>query len=576
MRSRYSDTVQRKHYVVIGGVVVVLLLIVLQLIYLNVVMRQDLLEYSRNKIERTITLFPKRGALYDRNGELLASSIQEYELWVDPLVVKDDDPSKITSLQNILHHCRDLGDYLAQQHTLKKRFVVLYARLGQSCATTSSNAYLSDSQATQVRMLKLRGARLNPVFRRYYPQKELFAQVLGYMNSTSPQDGIELLLNDSLKGKLGKSWVLLDGKGAVVDATHLEQSVQEGKDQTLTFDHRIQLYAYQALAHAVKKHKAQKGSVIVLNPKSGEVLSMVNYPSFNPNNWTQAEVATNYNYAIRDLLEYGSVIKPFTLAALLDHDAVALDEVIDVSAGYIEVGDRIFSDTKPLGRITLQQVISYSSNVGIISLVSRVSQQQLFQSLVQLSLADGVRSDLSLQKAVPLNLSSLEKGTSVLQASIAHGYSYSLSSLKLAQLYSILANRGVERPLRFVKQDRDAPARGIIRARPAVIETVNSMLESAVLSGTGKKAQVLPYRAAGKTGTARMIVPGTSEYSTKHYLASFAGFAPYEDPEILCVVTIYQPNGSSYYASEVAAPLFSKITRYALRLYGIHPGDATL
>ncbi|MDI9348220.1 MAG: penicillin-binding protein 2 [Methylacidiphilales bacterium] len=568
-----------KHTILIVIVCTFCSLLILQLFYVLIVQRADLLSLSRKKIEKTIDLNPKRGSLLDRNGELLAASILEYELWVDPKIVLKNQISTLNLLASSLNRCDSLYSYFSREEKKGKRFIKVMSHLSTSSTLSCEKipqGNISVEQATVIENLKLSGVKLNPVYRRYYPFKESFAQILGYMNSTSPQDGLELVLNNTLQGQQGKSWMLLDGRGNVIDATNLEEQVIHGTDVRLTLDYRLQIFAYQALQRTVETNRALRGSVVIIDPSTGEVLSLVNYPSFNPNQWTVEEVTKNYNYATRDLLEFGSVIKPFTMVALFDTNHIADNELIDVSKGSIQVKDRIFTDTEKKKILTLSEILSYSSNVGIIKLVSRMSSNELYHSFLKLSFNTPVVSDISIARGVPRNLESLLREDSVGKSSISHGYSYSLNTLKLAQLYTVFPEKGTIRPFRFLLNSENSNPIKKIEIPQAVFEKVDKMLSVVVSEGTGKKAQLSPYSVAGKTGTARMIPLGQSEYSSEMHLSSFVGYAPLYRPKLLCVVVIYQPRAGGYYASDVAAPLFREVTKYGLRLFGVKPDELSL
>lgn len=566
--------IRARSYLLLAIVAALLLLIICQIAYLNFVQSESLLNWSRKRVERSVDLNPKRGNIYDRNGELLATSILEHELWVDPEILVSHNPKKnVVLMSDIVGYCGDLYKKMEAYAKANRKFVHIKGNIfengGQNCLKRRHQANVNSKQFSQIKELSIKGIHFNPVYRRYYPFKEIFAQIVGYVNSNSAQDGLEYLLEEDLKGRAGKAWLLIDGKRQVISANNLELAKVDGLDIHTTFDFRLQLYAYQSLAKVVEKYNAQRGSVILLHASSGEVLAVANYPSFNPNQWQQNEVSTKYNYAMRDSLEFGSVIKPFTLAATMSYNQVDLEEKIDVSSGSIQIRDRIFSDDKNLGILSPVEIIKFSSNAGIIKISSRLSPTEFQQAFSKIGMDSPVSSDLLLGKNTPKNLDALTTGTKVLQASVSHGYSYSLSALKLAQLYLMLSQEGIEVPLRFLTSSKGDYA-NLRRIDKNDAKYINNALAEVVKSGTGRLAQVLPYISAGKTGTAKIVDISSGIYSDTKYLSSFAGFAPLVNPEVICVSVIYEPQGA-YYSSKLAAPLFAEVVRYSLRVLGIKP-----
>ena len=564
--------IKNRHRLILAFIFFMLLIVIAQIFYLNAIQTNDLLEWSRKRVERSITLNAKRGNIYDRSGELLATSILENELWVDPEEIISKNPNKkLHQLKDIVGYCGNFINAMKKYKEDERRLVRVKGNIffgkNKSCDGPRNYSNLDNLQSSEIKKLNLRGVHLNPVYRRYYPFKEIFAQVVGYVNSHSAQDGIEYLLDSHLKGKPGTMWLLRDGNGEVVSAKNLELPKKDGLDITTNLDSRLQLYAYQSLAQAIKKTNAQKGSFILLDAQTGGVLAIANYPSFNPNQWSQDEVYRNHNYAMKEQLEFGSVIKPFTLAALFQNNQVDYDEKIDVSKGSIKIANEVFIDEIRKTNLSPIEIIKYSSNIGIIKMSLRLTPDQLFSSFVKMGLNSPVTSDLHLVKNRPQNLEALKKGSRVTQASVSHGYSFSLSSLKLAQLYLMLANGGIEKPLLFVSRSNTF-IKPVTRIEKSVTNKIIVALSEVVQSGTGIKAQVIPYRSAGKTGTAKIIQSGV--YLNSEYLSSFAGFAPLDKPRIVGVAVIYKPK-KSYYGSEVAAPLFSKIVSYSLRMLGVKP-----
>ena len=414
--------------------------------------------------------------------------------------------------------------------------------------------------------LDLPGVFLRREYKSYYPTGPVAAQVVGFTNIDNVgQEGLELAYNKWLRGVPGSERVLEDRLGHIVQDVELLRAPRPGKDLALSLDRRIQYLAYRELKATVQRRRARAGSLVMLDVRTGEVLAMVNQPSYNPNNRTQLQPGRYRNRAVTDVFEPGSAIKPFTIAAALLSGRYRPDTVIDTSPGWWVVGGDTIQDVSDFGTIDVSTVIEKSSNVGASKIALSLSPRALWTEFRKFGFGVGTGSGFPGES--PGWLSFYASWNRVDQAHLAFGYGISVTALQLAQAYAALADDGVMHPARFIKATQPVPGTRVLPAR--IAREVRAMMERAVSpGGTGYRARVPGYRVAGKTGTVHRAVPGG--YSPDHYNAIFAGMAPAGDPRLAMVVVIDDPQGE-YYGGQVAAPLFAKVMAGALRFLDIAP-----
>jgi cell division protein FtsI (penicillin-binding protein 3) len=396
--------------------------------------------------------------------------------------------------------------------------------------------------------------------------------VVGFTNvDDTGQEGIELAFENRLKGTSGSKRVLRDRTGQTVADVAPIRAPKAGQDLVLSIDKRIQYLAYRTLLAAVKHNRARAGSAVVLDARSGEVLAMVNQPSYNPNNRSDLVGSRFRNRAITDVFEPGSTAKPFTIAAALGSGRFGTDSLVDTSPGYLKLGKYLVKDIRNHGKIDLGTIVQKSSNVGASKVALALPPEELWQTFSRFGFGQVSGAGFPGEAAGVFN-HYFEWGD-VHKATLSYGYGISVTALQLARAYAAIANDGRLSPVTFEAADGKVKTTRVISEEVAL--KLRRMLETVVTSGgTGTRAQLDGYRVAGKTGTVRKVTP--SGYSEDRYVALFAGMAPMSSPRIVTVVVIDEPNAGDYYGGQVAAPAFAEITQGVLRLLGVAPDDRSL
>ena len=522
-------------------------------VQLQVLDQQFLAKQGDMRYTRVAKIPAHRGAIVDRFGEPIAVSSPVDTVYVNPRELAQA-PDEIPRLARALK--RD-PQWLAQRVTSNLDRQFLYVA-----------RHMDPTEAARVRALGVPGAYLTREYKRYYPSGEVTGHVLGFTNLDDVgQEGIELAYDRSLAGIDGRKRVIQDGRGRIIENVESINAPRPGEVLELSLDLRIQYLAYRELKAAVRRHRARAGSVIVLDVHTGEVLAMVNQPSFNPNDRAQYEVARYRNRAVTDIIEPGSSIKPFVLAAALDSGRYRADTVIDTNPGMIRIGVKTIQDKNNLGPADLATILARSSNVGMAKIALSLERDQLHGVLRDLGFGAVTTSGFPGESAGLLSGPAHWRPIGV--ATLSYGYGMSVTPLQLAHAYATIGSLGLRRPVTFRKVAGPVPAERVLDEK--VTRDIVGLLETVVTQGTGGKAGVPGYSVAGKTGTAWKAVGGS--YSTDKYLAVFAGVAPASRPRLATVVLIDEPSGALYYGGDVAAPVFSSIMSGALRLMGVAPDD---
>ncbi len=524
-----------------------------RLIYLQLVDREFLSEQGDDRHIRTVQISAHRGPIVDRHGEPLAVSTPVDTIWANP---KDLMPAieRVGELAEII----DVEtDWLVRRVTsnLDREFVYL-------------RRHLRPDDAAAALQLGLPGVGSLREYRRYYPSGEVSGHLLGFTNiDDQGQEGLELAYDYWLRGETGHKRVVQDRLGRTIEDVELLAPAKPGRTLTTSLDLRVQYLAYRELKRAVTETGALSGSVVILDVETGEILAMVNQPSFNPNDRSQLDVARYRNRAVTDIFEPGSSFKPFVVAAALETGRYEPTSTIDTSPGYLRVGGKVITqDYNDLGEIDLATILARSSNVGVGKLALDLEQRHLWGTLSSFGIGSLTESGFPGESAGVLN--DPEFWRPVGQATLAYGYGLSVTALQLAQAYSVIAADGIQRPISLVAVEDPPKGRRVIS--PATAQAVRGMLETVVSAqGTGQRAAIQNYRVAGKTGTAWKS--GVGGYSKDRYLAVFAGLAPVTAPKIVAVVIVDEPRGEDYYGGEVAAPVFSRIVGGTLRLLAVPP-----
>jgi cell division protein FtsI (penicillin-binding protein 3) len=507
-------------------------------------------EQGEMRYLRTIKVNASRGMIVDRNGEPLAISTPVKSVVANPKVLKADNQT-IGALAPILNLN---PDRLRRLLSSERSFVYLKRRINPDLAQ-------------QVDALELDGIDLLSEYRRFYPSGEVMSHIVGFSNiDDQGQEGIELAYNEWLSGEHGAKRVIKDGKGRVVDQVENIHSPSPGKDLKLSIDRRLQFLAYRELKAAVSKHKARSGSAVILDSRSGEILAMVNSPSYNPNALRGRRSNSLRNRAATDVFEPGSTIKPFTVAAAVELGRFRPNTPIDVSPGQMKVGRYLVRDNRNYGMIDVATVLRKSSNVGASKIALSMQPETLWRLYSKLGFGESTHSQFPGESSG--RLPHFSDWSSFEQATLSFGYGLSVTPLQLARAYAVLANDGVRMPVSLLKLE--TPSEGVRVIRKNSARMVVKMLEAVVSSeGTAPQAAVPGYRVAGKTGTAKKSVAGG--YAEDKYLSLFVGIAPVSDPRLVMAVFIDEPKGDEYYGGVVAGPVFSKVMSGALRLLNIPP-----
>ena len=502
---------------------------------------------------RIVKIAAHRGAITDRNGEPLAMSTPVDSIWVNPQEVNDN----IDQLPKLAKALQQDPQSLARRITsnLDREFLYLVR-------------HMPPEQAAAVRSLGIPGVYSLREYRRFYPAGEVSGHVVGFTTiDDQGQEGLELGYDQTLNGEDGAKRVLQDLYGHSVENVESIRAPRPGRDLATSIDLRIQYLAYRELKTAMKEYQARAGSVIVVDCDTGEVLAMVNQPSYNPNDREQMKPDLYRNRAATDIFEPGSSIKPFIIAAALASGQYRPDSIVDTSPGYIKVGIKEFDDEHDLGVIDLTTVLAKSSNVGTAKVALSLKPEQIWKTLSALGFGQVTGSDYPGESAGTLSNYSHWRPIGI--ATLSHGYGISVTPLQLAHAYATIGAGGIRRPISFEKVA--GPVAGERVMDPKVAKSLVQMMEQVIAGGTGKRAAVVGYRVAGKTGTAWKSFAGG--YSTDKYMATFAGLVPASHPKLAAVIVIDEPGGNLFMAADVAAPVFSNILSGALRLMDIAPDD---
>ena len=529
--------------------------LVARAVYLQVLDKDFLNQQADTRHLRTEKISAHRGTITDRYGEPLAISTPVDSIWVNP---KQFAPA----VDNVPQLASALGvdsQILMRRITRSMDKEFLYLK-----------RHLSPDRAAEALALKLPGVNVQREYRRYYPASEVTGHVVGFTNiDDAGQEGLELAFNHWLAGESGAKRVLKDRLGRSIENVASIRPPHHGKDLRTSLDLRLQYLAYRTLKAAIKTHHARSGSIVVLDVKTGEVLAMVNQPTYNPNDRAQFAAERYRNRAITDIFEPGSSLKPLVVAAALESGQYRPSSIVDTAPGFIVVGPKKIEDTRNLGRVSLTTILARSSNVGITKLAMTLQPDQLWDTMSQFGLGELTASGFPGESAGMLTHFSNWRPIS--QATLAYGYGISVTPLQLAQAYAAIGDDGRMRQISLVALDQ--PNQGDQVISPESATAVRRMLEEVVRpGGTGTKAAVNGYRVAGKTGTAWKFAAGG--YSEDKYISIFAGLAPASDPRLATVVVIDEPGGELYYGSDVAAPVFADVMSESLRLLAVAP-DAT-
>lgn len=546
-----------RSWLIVGAFGILAIGLVFRLFGLHVLDQQFLRTQGDARTMRTIPIPAHRGIIADRNGEPLAVSAPVASIWANPQQFVLDDTNIHLLAEKLDLEPTYLQTRLAEQ--ADKEFVYLKRQV-------------APHQAQQVQALNLPGIFVEREYRRYYPTGEVTAHVVGVTDIDGQgQEGIEFAFNDVLSGVAGARRVMKDRLGRVVDEIQHLRDPKPGENLYLSIDRRIQYLAYLQLLNAIAEHEANAGSIVVVNVKTGEILAMVNYPSFNPNNRLDRGAENQRNRAVTDVFEPGSVIKTFSMAAALEYGSVQPETLVDTSPGTFRLRGKTIRDVNNYGVIDMTGVLKHSSNIGITHTILATPFDSYLNLLQRVGYGMPTSSGFPGERAGAIQIPNENDDFS--KATMSFGYGLSATPLQIVQSYAVIANNGKFVPVTFLRADNpDAnQLKGEQVLTPELARQLQTMLTHVVHDERGVyRAKIAGYRVAGKSGTVRKATV-EGGYGAKRYISLFAGFAPASRPEIAAVVVIDDPQGGDYYGGKVAAPIFSKVMAGTLRLLNIQP-----
>jgi cell division protein FtsI (penicillin-binding protein 3) len=547
-----------RHYFVLFVLLCLLTGLIGRALYLQIVEKEFLANQGGQRQIRTIETPAYRGAILDRLGTPLAISTPVDSIWVNPSEILQNLPALKKVTQKLSINYSHSVDTLRRK--ANKEFVYLKRQIEPELARQVSDG--------------IDGVYTQREYHRYYPAGEVVGHLVGFTDiDDKGQEGLELVYDNWLKAEPGARRIIRNRKGAVIEEINQVRAAQSGKDVYSSIDMRLQYIAYRSLARAIKYHAAKSGSAVLLDARTGEVLAMVNQPSYNPNQAKKRVSGQRRNRALTDVFEPGSTIKPFTLAAAIDRGLYSPESTIDTSPGWYMVSGHTIKDYRNYGVLDLASVLRKSSNVGASRIALSMKEEELWQSF----------NDYGFGKppgvAFPGESSGYFRHFTEWQkldhAVMGFGYGLAVSITQLARAYAMIANQGRHVDVSLIRKEPEPEIenrveRHVMSAKTAKI--VLEMMEQVVgPKGTAQLAAVPGYRVGGKTGTAKKSSAGG--YDKDNYLSVFAGVAPISDPRLVMAVIVDEPTQNGYYGGTVAAPVFQEVMSNALRILDIAPDD---
>jgi cell division protein FtsI (penicillin-binding protein 3) len=501
-----------------------------------------------------------RGNIVDRNGEPLAISTPVLSLWLNPKEVlshAEQWPQLVEALRSIGVDPEDMRKRITA--AANREFLYIKRRM-------------PPAEAMAVIERRLAGIYTQEEYKRFYPMGEAAAHLVGMTNNDEVgQEGMELAHEETLRGIPGSKRVLKDRLGRVVREIGVNAVAQPGENLVLSIDSRLQYLAYKALKEAVTLRRASAGTATVLDVRTGEVLAMVNQPSFNPNNRSTMTDESRRNRVITDVLEPGSTTKTFTVTAALESGMFTPESIIETSPGSVRVDRRkVVKDPVNYGPSTLERILYKSSQVGATKLAMAMGPDPILSVLRRVGFGQPLGTGFPGEASGVVPLRDRWRLTEI--ATLGYGYGYQVSPLQLARAYSIYANRGIAKPVSLLRVDGPVAGERVIDAK--VADTVVNMLRSVVnraVGGTGVRAAIPSYDVAGKTGTTWFYDVAGGGYDSSNYISHFAGMVPVNDPRVVIVVSVQRPQGTETGGGQVAAPIFAQIAAGAMRILEVPP-----
>jgi len=537
-----------------------------RLAYLQLILHSDYLARAQRQQQRTIEITPKRGAIYDRNLHPLAMSVPVESAFAVPAEIGENKAMAARLLSGVLGIPRDV---LETRFETGGSFVWILRKL-------------PPDKAEAVRALNLKGVYLQNENQRYYPKRELAAHVVGFVDlDEKGLGGIEYELDHLIRGKGERIVVMADARQRWFDGGAAQKD--QGADVVLTIDEKIQYIAERELAAAIGQTHALAGTVIVQNPNSGAILALANWPKFNPNSPNDVKAEARMNRAVSAIYEPGSTFKLVTLAAAFDQNLTRADEVFNCENGAVYIAGHRIRDHKPFGMLTVADILAQSSDVGAIKIALRLGAPKFYEYIRAFGFGQQTGVDLPGESRGMLH--KLENWTPISIGSVSMGQEVGVTQLQLVTAISAVANGGTLYKPHVVAEVRRGkellPMTGALAPgepkeviRPETAATLRRLMEGVILNGTGPRARLDGWTAAGKTGSAQKIDPATGRYSPTQLIASFSGFAPINDPAVTILVSLDSPVGE-HEGGQVAAPVFKRIAEQVLAYLDV-PRDVPL
>jgi len=504
---------------------------------------------------RTLDLPANRGRILDRHGNILASSVPVPSIWANPEDI-ERDPAKLKALAKLLGMTSaELDKKLKDED---KVFVWLKRQVDESVAK-------------DIAALKIKGVYDRKEYKRIYPEGESVAHVVGFTNVENlGQEGVELTFNKDLGGKAGSRRVIKDRLGRVVEDIGEMVPPVDGRDLQLSIDSKVQYFAYERIKESVLSNKAAAGSVVVLDIKTGEVLALVNYPSYSPGKRGNLSGAQLRNRALTDTFEPGSTMKPLVVGLALEKGIVKPETLIQTAPGKMQMGTATITDAHPHGVLSVNEIIQKSSNVGTVKIAMQMQPHDMWEMFTQVGF--GQKPQVPFPGVVAGKVRPYKTWGQIGQATMSYGYGLSTSLFQLAQAYTVFAHDGEMVPMSLVKtnQAQVSGARVFSSQNAAAVRNMLHMVT--IQGGTAPKSQTMGYSVGGKTGTAHKVEG--KGYASKKYRGFFVGIAPIDNPRIVVAVMVDEPTGGAYFGGDVAAPVFSQTVQQTLRMMGVQPDMA--
>ncbi len=551
-RRPHDDDYNGRWRFLLGALLLGMVVLVGRASFLQVLDRQFLQHEGNARHIGIMPIAAHRGRVLDRNGELLAISSPVKSIWANPKEFRPDD-QQLRMLAGILG--MTIGEIRGRvENEAGRTFTFLKRRI-------------SPEMADQILALDIPGIYADREYQRYYPSGEVTAHVIGFTNiDDKGQEGIEYSYDHVLRGVEGGRRIIRDGRRRIIEDLENAREPVPGRDVRLSIDQRLQYLAYRELKRAVLKHRARSGTLVLLDAENGDVLAMVNQPSFNPNSHKPIKSGVFRNRAITDLFEPGSTMKPFAVACGLELGLFRPDSVINTNPGSLRVGTNVVKDIHNYGVLDVTRILQKSSNVGVTKIALSIPSSKFFAFYNNLGFGQPLETGFPGEATGRLPH---HRGWNHFeQATLSFGYGLSASTLQMARAYLAFAKDGTIPAVSLLRRSENPKVYPVMSAKTAA--AVRSMMEKVVTrEGTALQAAVPGYRVAGKTGTVKKNAG--RGYSSGLHMAVFAGMAPASRPRLVMVVIIDEPSAGQYYGGVVAAPVFSSVMEGALRLLNIAP-----